>query len=127
VAVAAERHANTVAHTKNDRFITTNKMTVMDQYGPAFLAIASIYVVWNIMKYMLDRCFFANQQANISQQLLEMNKRFNNLQFESVCLCRDCMKQADGRRNSIASASMKIEVPVTHEMVAIGIQDNDVA
>jgi hypothetical protein len=100
-------------------------MAVMDQYGPAFLAIAAIYTTWNIAKYMLDRCFFANQQANISQQLREMNARFNNLQFESVCLCRDCMKQADGRRSSIASASMKIDVPSIPEMVAIGVQDND--
>ena len=96
----------------------------MDKYGPALLAIASIYVAWNIMKYMLDRCYFANQQANISQQLQIMNKRFNDLQFESVCLCRDCMKQADGRRNSIASASMKIEAPSTPELVAVGIRDD---
>jgi hypothetical protein len=102
----------------------------MDQYGLAFLTIASVYVVWSIFSYMLTHCHRRHYIQEIADALRGINARLQSAQFEAVCLCYDCMKRNESqRRASIASVhalnASKIEDAQAPEHVAIGIQNGD--
>ncbi len=108
---------------------------VMDQYGPAFLTIASIYTVATIFNYMLTHCHRRHYIQEIADAIRGINARLQSTQFEAVCLCYDCMKRNESqRRASIASAHalnaaaqqlVKIDDAQSPEHVAIGIQNGD--
>lgn len=98
----------------------------MDQYGPAFLAIAATYVVWSIIRYMHEHCLRRNTLQEIALSLKEINDRFKVTPFEAVCLCNVCVNGKGGsRRGSIAAAAQQKFEPIQRpEEVAIGIQND---
>lgn len=98
----------------------------MDPYLPTLIALAAVYIVFEITKYMAEICVRRNHLKEIAATLGEMNKKLQAMPFEAVCLCEVCAPppplQTASRRPSVAAilhAATKIE------HVAIGVLDSD--
>jgi hypothetical protein len=78
----------------------------MDQFAPTFIALASIYIVFEMFKFMVHLCFRRNYTFEMSCVLKEISDKLQTLPFEAVCLCKDCV-DGNKRRGSIA---VKIDV-----------------
>ena len=79
----------------------------MDLYLPTLVALAALYIVMDITKYMAEICVRKNYLKDIAVTLGEMNKKLQELPFEAVCLCEVCappaLPQAASRRPSVAA------------------------
>lgn len=103
----------------------------MDLYLPTLVALAAIYIVFEITKYMANLCVRKNHLKEIAVTLGEMNKKFQALPFEAVCLCEVCApppSQTATRRPSVAailSAAAAHPASGKIEHIAIGVLDSD--
>jgi hypothetical protein len=104
----------------------------MDPYLPTLVALAAIYIVFEITKYMATLCVCRNHLKDIAATLGEMNKKLQAMPFEAVCLCEVCappaLPQAASRRPSVAAILQATAAPAPPEKiehVAIGILDSD--
>jgi len=108
----------------------------MDPYLPTLIALAAIYIVFEITKYMAEICVRKNHLKEIAATLGEMNKKFQALPFEAVCLCEVCappaLPQAASRRPSVAAILLTAAAPAPAparpekiEHIAIGIAESD--
>ncbi len=106
----------------------------MDQYGLAFLVLAALYIVIDITKYMANLCVRRNNLRDIAATLNELNKKFQEMPFEAVCLCEVCappappIPHAASRRPSVAAvlaAATHYQPSEKIEHIAIGILESD--
>jgi hypothetical protein len=104
----------------------------MDLYLPTLVALAALYIVMDITKYMANLCVRKNHLKEIAATLGEMNKRLQELPFEAVCLCEVCappVPRAASRRPSVAAvlAAAAHQQPSSEkiEHIAIGVQESD--
>ena len=104
----------------------------MDLYLPTLVALAALYIVMDITKYMAEICVRKNYLKDIAVTLGEMNKKLQEMPFEAVCLCEVCappaLPQAASRRPSVAAILQAAAVPAPAEKIehiAIGIAESD--
>lgn len=101
----------------------------MDPYLPTLVALAAIYIVFQITKYMATLCVRRNYLKEIAVTLGEMNKKLQEMPFEAVCLCEVCAPPAASRRPSVAvilQTAAPAPAPAEKiEHIAIGIAESD--
>ena len=108
-------------------------MDSFDVYYPSFLALAALYIVIDITKYMAELCGVRkNDLREIAANLYEINKKVQSLPFEAVCLCEVCAPAAaasasavEKRRPSVAALLSVQNTEAKIEHVAIGISDSE--
>jgi hypothetical protein len=62
----------------------------MDQYGLAYLCLATIYVGWSICKYMIKRWGTRDHIQSIAHSLAAIQARLDSTRIEGVCVCHAC-------------------------------------
>ena len=62
----------------------------MDQYGLAYLCLATIFVGWSICKYMIKRWGTRDHIQSIAHSLATIQARLDSTRIEGVCVCHAC-------------------------------------
>jgi hypothetical protein len=92
----------------------------MEYYMPTFIALASIYIVLEMSKFMVHQCFRRNYTFEISYALKEINDKLQSMPFEAVCLCKECTDN----KNYHTVQSVKIDVLSSNQIETTVVNQN---
>ena len=97
----------------------------MDQYGLAYLCLATIYVGWSICKYMIKRWGTRDHIQTIAHSLATIQARLDSTRIEGVCVCHACavasLASADLATAGLADPSAAIGVVESRRASVISV------
>ena len=64
----------------------------METFAPTIIALTSVYIVFEIFKFMVKLCFRRNYTFEIAHTLQDINTKLQTMPFEAVCLCKNCVE-----------------------------------
>ncbi len=91
----------------------------MDQYGLAYLCLATIFVGWSICKYMIKRWGTRDHLSALSNSLNAIQRRLDSTRIEGICVCHACAAA------SLADPNAAIGVVESRRASVISVVIND--